>query len=411
MRDHQCANTHCIAFADKFKEIVEGKGDKAMVLAANDDPETLLQCIDDLVAAGVDGIVMESPNATAPVEALREAAEKGIVISAADVLLDIEESEGVLVSQTVSDNYGAGVLCANDLIERLDGKEGTVCHIIYEENEAVTTRVKGFLDTIEKEENIKVLEGTQPTPVTQEAEMAVAESWASKYDEITAVFGGGGPIAIAFMRGLEAAGVKCSPDGGTYIYGVDGSQDEYACILDGDYTGTARQQPDELARIATEDVYTVLGGGEIGHDWLGSTQTALGCIIAVEVWKWSGYVMTVFLAGLQGISREYYESAKIDGAGSFQAFWFITLPLLIPSFTVNVTMCVIGGFKVFDQVFVMTNGGPGFATQVLNTMIYQAFSEGRLAKSAAMGIVLFVFISIISVSLSGILHRKEENMT
>ena len=150
---------------------------------------------------------------------------------------------------------------------------------------------------------------------------------------------------------------------------------------------------------------------EIGHDWLGSTQTALGCIIAVEVWKWSGYVMTVFLAGLQGISREYYESAKIDGAGSFQAFWFITLPLLIPSFTVNVTMCVIGGFKVFDQVFVMTNGGPGFATQVLNTMIYQAFSEGRLAKSAAMGIVLFVFISLISVSLSGILHRKEENMT
>lgn len=262
------ANTHCIAFADKFKEIVEGKGDKAIVLAANDDSETLLQCINDLMAAGVDGIVMESPNATAPVEALREAAEKGIVISAADVLLDIEESEGVLVSQTVSDNYGAGVLCANDLIKRLDGKEGTVCHIIYEENEAVTTRVQGFLDTIEKESNIKVLEGTQPMPVTQEAEMAVAEAWASKYDEITAVFGGGGPISIAFMRGLESAGVTCSPDGGTYIYGVDGSQDEYACILDGDYTGTARQQPDELARIAIEDVYTVLGGGKVDHDWL-----------------------------------------------------------------------------------------------------------------------------------------------
>ncbi|MBD5552133.1 MAG: sugar ABC transporter substrate-binding protein [Lachnospiraceae bacterium] len=262
------ANTHCIAFADKFKEIVEEKGDKAIVLAANDDPELLLQCINDLMAAGVDGIVMESPNATAPVEALREAAEKGVVISAADVLLDIEESEGVLVSQTVSDNYGAGVLCANDLIKRLDGEAGTVCHIIYEENEAVTTRVQGFLDTIEKAGNIEVLEGAQPTPVTQEAEMALADSWASKYDEITAVFGGGGPIAIAFMRGLEAAGVTCSPDGGTYIYGVDGSQDEYACILDGDYTGTARQQPDELARIATEDVYTVLGGGEIDHDWL-----------------------------------------------------------------------------------------------------------------------------------------------
>ena len=220
------------------------------------------------MAAGVDGIVMESPNATAPVEALREAAEKGVVISAADVLLDIEENEGVLVSQTVSDNYGAGVLCAEDFIKRLDGKEGTVCHMIYEENEAVTTRVQGFLDTIAEHDNITVLEGTQPTPVTQEAEMAVAESWAAKYDEISCVFGGGGPISIAFMRGLESAGVDCGPDGGCLIYGVDGSQDEYACIVDGDYTGTARQQPDELARIATEDVYTVLGGGEIDHDWL-----------------------------------------------------------------------------------------------------------------------------------------------
>lgn len=150
---------------------------------------------------------------------------------------------------------------------------------------------------------------------------------------------------------------------------------------------------------------------DISHDWLGNKGTALGCIMAVEVWKWSGYVMTVFLAGLQGISKEYYESAKIDGAGSLQTLKFITLPLLLPSFTVNVTMCVIGGFKVFDQVFVMTNGGPGFATQVLNTMIYQAFSEGRLAKSAAMGIVLFVFISIISVALSYTMHRKERNIT
>lgn len=150
---------------------------------------------------------------------------------------------------------------------------------------------------------------------------------------------------------------------------------------------------------------------DITHDWLGNKRTAFGCIMAVEVWKWSGYVMTVFLAGLQGISKEYYESAKIDGAGSLQTLKFITLPLLLPSFTVNVTMCVIGGFKVFDQVFVMTNGGPGFATQVLNTMIYQAFSEGRLAKSAAMGIVLFVFISIISVALSYTMHRKERNIT
>lgn len=154
----------------------------------------------------------------------------------------------------------------------------------------------------------------------------------------------------------------------------------------------------------------MLAGREITFDWLGNVKTALGCIMAVEIWKWSGYVMTVFLAGLQGISQEYYESARIDGAGSFQTLRYITLPLLLPSFTVNVTMCIIGGFKVFDQVFVMTNGGPGFATQVLNTMIYQAFSEGRLAKSAAMGIVLFVFISVISVGISYFMHRKEREL-
>lgn len=150
--------------------------------------------------------------------------------------------------------------------------------------------------------------------------------------------------------------------------------------------------------------------GTVSHDWLGNTATALWCIMAVEVWKWAGYCMTVFLAGLKGISQEYYEAAEIDGAGSLQALRYITLPLLLPSFTVNVTMCIIGGFKVFDQVFVMTNGGPGFATQVLNTMIYQAFSEGRLARSAAMGIVLFVFISAVSVTISGVMHRKERNI-
>lgn len=155
---------------------------------------------------------------------------------------------------------------------------------------------------------------------------------------------------------------------------------------------------------------SILTGRSITHDWLGNTSTAMGCIMAVEVWKWSGYVMTVFLAGLQGIPQEYYEAAQIDGASRFQTLRRITLPLLLPSFTINITMCIIGGFKVFDQVFVMTNGGPGFATQVLNTMIYQAFSEGRLAKSSAMGIVLFAFISVVSVSVSGVLHRKEKNI-
>ncbi len=261
------ANPHCLVFAEAFRKTVESKGDKAVVLPANDDPELLLRSLSDLVTQGVDGIVLESPNATAPIQMLREAADKGIVISAADVLIALDESDGVLVSQTVSDNYGAGVLCAEDFIKRANGKEAFACHIIYDENQAVSERVQGFLDTVAKHDNIKILEGQQPVPVTQEAEMAIAEAWYQKFDRVDAIFGGGDPIAIAFMRGIQSAGGKTGTEG-TYIYGVDGAQDAYAEIKKGTMTGTAKQQPDELARLATEDVYTVLNGGKIDHPWL-----------------------------------------------------------------------------------------------------------------------------------------------
>lgn len=261
------ANPHCLVFAEAFRKAVEARGDRPVVLPANDDPELLLRSLSDLVTQEVDGIVLESPNATAPVQMLREAAAKGIVIAAADVLIDIGESEGVLVSQTVSDNYGAGVLCAEDFIKRSAGRDAYACHIIYDENQAVTERVQGFLDTLKPHKNITVLEGQQPVPVTQEAEMAIAEAWYQKFNQIDAIFGGGDPIAIAFMRGIQSAGGKTGNEG-TLIYGVDGAQDAYAEIKKGTMTGTAKQQPDELARLATEDVYTVLNGGKITHPWL-----------------------------------------------------------------------------------------------------------------------------------------------
>ncbi|XID93886.1 carbohydrate ABC transporter permease [Paenibacillaceae bacterium WGS1546] len=150
------------------------------------------------------------------------------------------------------------------------------------------------------------------------------------------------------------------------------------------------------------------GGAEI--DWLGNPKIAMFSIIASEVWRWSGFVMTVFLAGLQGIPKDYYEAATIDGAGAKRRFLHITLPLLAPAFTVNLTMCIIGGFKVFEQVLVLTNGGPGYATQVLNTIIYQTFSEGWLAKSTAMELVLFAFIVVLTLIVSSLSRRREVEM-
>lgn len=151
----------------------------------------------------------------------------------------------------------------------------------------------------------------------------------------------------------------------------------------------------------------LLGLSCLKKDWLGNPDTALAAVIFVQVWKWSGYAMTIFLAGLQGIGKEYYEAAIIDGANKWQCFKNITFPLLATAFTVVVTMNAIGGFKVFEQVYVLTNGGPGNATQVLGTYIYKEFAKGSLGRSSAMGLILFILIACMSLILNNLLRRRE----
>lgn len=148
----------------------------------------------------------------------------------------------------------------------------------------------------------------------------------------------------------------------------------------------------------------------LAKDWLGTGNTALNSIIFVQIWGWSGYAMTIYLAGLSGISQDYYEAATIDGANKFQQLKNITLPLLAPAFTIVVTVNVIGGFKVFEQVYVMTGGGPGFSTQVLSTYVYREFSKGNLGRSTAMGLVLFTLISIVSLIINKALKKREVDM-
>lgn len=143
------------------------------------------------------------------------------------------------------------------------------------------------------------------------------------------------------------------------------------------------------------------------RDWLGNATTAFLCAIGMDVWKGSGFFMMIFIAGLQGISTEYYEAASIDGAGKFQRFWYITLPLLVASLTVNITIAMIGGFRVFDQIYVLTKGGPGNATNVINTIVFQAQGAGMYGRGTAMGLILTVFILIISSLVTNTLGKKE----
>jgi raffinose/stachyose/melibiose transport system permease protein len=131
-------------------------------------------------------------------------------------------------------------------------------------------------------------------------------------------------------------------------------------------------------------------------------------ITFVNTFQFLGVSMIIYLAGLQSISKDYYEAADLDGASSFKRFWYITLPMLAPSVTINIVLNIIGGLKLFDVIVAMTNGGPGYASQSLSTMMYQTyFARQDAGYAASLGNLMFVIISVISL-VSLIYLRKKE---
>ncbi|RIX52350.1 sugar ABC transporter permease [Paenibacillus nanensis] len=155
----------------------------------------------------------------------------------------------------------------------------------------------------------------------------------------------------------------------------------------------------------------MLGLGAVKTDWLGDPDFALLSIILSTVWKSSGYYMIIYLAGLQGIPQELLEAASIDGAGKWKQFRHVTFPLLAGATTVCVMLSMIGSLKLFDQIAVMTNGGPGFATETLTYIIYKvAFGEGRQGFGTALAIVLFALILVISLIQIRVLRKREVQM-
>jgi raffinose/stachyose/melibiose transport system permease protein len=117
--------------------------------------------------------------------------------------------------------------------------------------------------------------------------------------------------------------------------------------------------------------------------------------------------MAIYLAGLQSISKDYYEAATIDGAGAWKSFTNITLPLLLPALNINLMLTLIGGLKVFSEVFVLTSGGPGNSSQVVGTIILRAFGEGNWGLGTAINTLLFIFVSLIAIPLLIFMRRKE----
>ena len=125
-------------------------------------------------------------------------------------------------------------------------------------------------------------------------------------------------------------------------------------------------------------------------DWLNDSKIAFGSVMAVDIWKGMGYIMTILIAGIMSISPTYYEAAEIDGGSPWQCFRHITLPLLMPTLTVTTVLNVIYGLKVFDTVYALTNGGPGYVTEVLYTGVYKEFSLGRYAVGTTLSSIMTV---------------------
>lgn len=141
---------------------------------------------------------------------------------------------------------------------------------------------------------------------------------------------------------------------------------------------------------------------------LGNPSYALWGIIVVAVWQGVGTPMIIFIAGLQNIPSELIESAKMDGAGVRHTFWYITLPLIAPSITINMVLVLTGALKVFDLVYVTTNGGPGFSTDVLTTYIYRAsFASLKGGYGTALSMIFFILLVVVTLIQIKIFRKKE----
>ena len=127
----------------------------------------------------------------------------------------------------------------------------------------------------------------------------------------------------------------------------------------------------------------------------------------MDAWRGIGYVMTIFLAGLNTIPKSYYEAAEIDGANFWQRLRYVTLPMLTGSIMINLVFGITYGLKVFDIVYVLTNGGPGHATEVLTTYAFQLYSRGQYGMSSALNTILLIITAIIGVGIVKTLSKQE----
>ncbi|MCR5581371.1 MAG: sugar ABC transporter permease [Pseudobutyrivibrio sp.] len=153
--------------------------------------------------------------------------------------------------------------------------------------------------------------------------------------------------------------------------------------------------------------FRAIGLDGLAKQWLVDPSIAFGSVMFVDIWRGTGYIMTMLIAGIMAIPTVYYEAAAIDGATGFKKFINITLPMLKQTLAVSIVLNVIYGLKVFDMVYALTNGGPGHRTEVMYTAVFKMFSKGLYAEGTTISSVMFIFMIIIGYFMVKILTKDE----
>jgi raffinose/stachyose/melibiose transport system permease protein len=144
-----------------------------------------------------------------------------------------------------------------------------------------------------------------------------------------------------------------------------------------------------------------------GPAWLSDPALALYSVAMIDIWKGVGLATLIYIAGLAAISPEYYEAARIDGATRVQQFWRVTVPLVRPATVTVITLSLIGGLRSFDIIWATTRGGPGFASDVLASVIYKQYQAGFYGLATAGNVILFLLIALIILPLTWWFNKRE----
>lgn len=144
-------------------------------------------------------------------------------------------------------------------------------------------------------------------------------------------------------------------------------------------------------------------------DWLGDPRFALMSVIIVDVWHWTPFVFLLTLAGLESLDQEVFEAARLDVTSRWQELRYVTIPLMMPTLLITLAFRMILSFKVFDEVFLLTGGGPGTATEVINFSINRVFfAQDRVGMGSAMSLITILGVAILIVLANTVVRRRSK---